>query len=237
MCLPFLQVVDEGLLQIWICVARHIERDFVEINAFSHLLDQFGLKSDRMSGEWRRDASERMNHEDALRLAPRCADYGQHNQNGHQKAGHPGAANDPVGLVMSKARGSASVLPHHRTLIIRSAHATEAVTGATDGIVLRAWITMKHIHYMRPSSYERCSRSASSQMQCDVDGQDDPFQSSWQSPARCPYPTACSAVGKKLSLYIYMRGQGAGLEFPSFPSKGQAQGRQCGPAFGSPESS
>jgi len=42
----------------------------------------------------------------------------------------------------------------------------------------------------------------SSQMQCDVDGQDDPFQSSWQSPARRPYPTNCSAVGKKLSLYI-----------------------------------
>src|SRR5213076_2705654 len=80
---------------------------------------------------------------------------------------------------------------------------TEAVTGATDGIVLRAWITMRHIHYMRPSSYERCSRSASSQMQCDVDGQDDPFQSSWQSSARRPYPTNCSAVGKKLSLYIY----------------------------------
>src|SRR5205814_8140703 len=79
------------------------------------------------------------------------------------------AANDPVALPMRYACGLASVLPHHRTLIIRSAHATEAVTGATDGIVLRAWITMRHIHYMRPSSYERCSRSASSQMQCDVD--------------------------------------------------------------------
>src|SRR5947207_2194813 len=140
------------------------------------------------------------------------------------------AANDPVALPMRYACGSASVLPHHGTLIIRSAHATEAVTGATDGIVPRAWITMRHIHYMRPSSYERCSRSASSQMQCDVDGQDDPFQSSWQSPARRPYPTNCSAVGKS-SLYIY-RGQGTGPEFRSFPSKGQAQARQCGSAFG-----
>src|SRR5438046_5770022 len=103
---------------------------------------------------------------------------------------------------MRQACGSASVLPHHRTLIIRSAHATEAVTGATDGIVLRAWITMRHIHYMRPSSYERCSRSASSQMQCDVDVQDDPVQSSWQSPARFPHPTNCSAVGRKLSLSL-----------------------------------
>src|SRR5438552_16418876 len=117
------------------------------------------------------------------------------------------AASDPVALPMRQACGSASVLPHHRTLIIRRAHATEAVTGATDGIVLRAWITMRHIHYMRPSSYERCSRSASSQMQCDVDGQDDPFQSSWQSSARRPYPRNCSAVGKKLSLYTYRRGQ------------------------------
>jgi len=40
-----------------------------------------------------------------------------------------------------------------------------------------------------------------------------------------------------LSLSIYMRGQGAGLEFRSFPSKGQVQDRQCGSAFGSPESS
>src|SRR5437667_5033930 len=145
------------------------------------------------------------------------------------------ATSDPAAVPMRYACGSASVLPHHRTLIIRSAHATEAVTGATDGIVLRAWITMRHIHYMRPSSYERCSRSASSQMQCDVDGPDDPFQSSWQSAARRPYPTNCSAFGKKLSLY--MRGQGAGLEFRSSPSKGQAQSRQCGSAFGSPESS
>src|SRR6266576_2509236 len=27
-------------------------------------------------------------------------------------------------------------------------------------------------------------------------------KSSWQSPARCPYPTNCSAVGKKLYVYI-----------------------------------
>ncbi len=40
----------------------------------------------------------------------------------------------------------------------------------------------------------------------------------------------------KSSLSIYMRGQGADLEFRSFPSKGQAQGRQCASAFGSPES-
>src|SRR5436305_12114701 len=38
------------------------------------------------------------------------------------------AASNRVALPMRYACGSASVLPHHRTLIIRSAHATEAVT-------------------------------------------------------------------------------------------------------------
>src|SRR5437667_12603801 len=99
------------------------------------------------------------------------------------------ATSDPAAVPMRYACGSASVLPHHRTLIIRSAHATEAVTGATDGIVLRAWITMRHRHYMRPSSYERCSRSASTQMQWDFDGHDDPLQSAWQSWARSPCHT------------------------------------------------
>src|SRR5437763_16412166 len=81
---------------------------------------------------------------------------------------------------------------------------------------------MRHIHYMRPSSYERCSKTASSQMQCDVDGQDDPFQSSWQSPARCPYPTNCSAVGKKTSLYIYIReGKARVLSSEAFRPKGK----------------
>ena len=80
------------------------------------------------------------------------------------------------------------------------------------------------------------ARSASSQMQRDVDGQDDPFQK---------LMAVCGAVslpdelfcGREKALSIYMRGQGAGLEFRSFPSKGQAQARQCGSAFGSQESS
>src|SRR5437762_14277935 len=85
-----------------------------------------------MSGERRRDASERMNDEDAFRLTSRRADRGQHNENGHQKAGPCGAANDPVALPMRYARGSTSVPPRHSTLIIRNAHATEALTRVAD---------------------------------------------------------------------------------------------------------
>ena len=93
----------------------------------------------------------------------------------------------------------------HRTLIIRSAHATETLAGATDGIVLRAWITMRHIHYMRSSSYERCSRSASSPMQCDVDGPDDPFQKLMAVSGAVSLPDELFCGWKKVSLYIYER--------------------------------
>ena len=108
----------------------------------------------------------------------------------------PGRPSHEVGVWLGIRSPTSRNSDYHK----RACHGSR--NGATDGIVLRAWITMRHIHYMRRSSYERCSRFASSQMQCDVDGQDDPFQSSWQSPARRPYPTNCSAVGKKLSLYI-----------------------------------
>jgi hypothetical protein len=57
-------------------------------------------------------------------------------------------------------------------------------------------------------------------MQCDVDGQDDPFQSSWEAPARRPYPTNCSAVGKKLSLYIW-EGKAPLLSPEAFRPKGK----------------
>jgi len=80
------------------------------------------------------------------------------------------------------------------------------------------------------------ARSASSQMQRDVDGQDDPFQKLMAVSGAVSLPDELFC-GREKALSIYMRGQGAGLEFRSFPSKGQAQGRQCGSAFGSPESS
>jgi len=41
-------------------------------------------------------------------------------------------------------------------------------------------------------------------MQCDVDGQDDPFQSSWQSPALSLPDELFYGRKKALSLYIYI---------------------------------
>src|SRR5436305_14893924 len=54
-------------------------------------------------------------------------------------------------------------------------------------------------------------------------------KSSWQSPARCPYPTNCSAVGKKLSLYIYIReGKARVLSSEAFRPKGKRKAGNVG---------
>src|SRR5205814_46198 len=54
-----------------------------------------------------------------------------------------------------------------------------------------------------------------------------PFQSSWQSSARRPYPTNCSAVGKKLSLYIYERVRRV-LSSEAFRPKGKRKAGNVG---------
>src|SRR5205823_11610256 len=61
-------VVGYGLLHLRGRISRHAQRNFIQINPVAHLLDQLGLKSRRTSGEGRRDRSERVNNENALRL-------------------------------------------------------------------------------------------------------------------------------------------------------------------------
>ena len=76
--------------------------------------------------------------------------------------------------------------------------------GATDGIVLRAWITMRHIYYMRRSSYERCSRLP--QARCNVTSMVRTTRSKAHGSLRRGVPTRRTVLRlEKSSLYIYER--------------------------------
>ena len=68
--LPLLQIINNRLLHVAVGIARHVQRNLVEIDALAHLLHQLSLESHGLDREWRRGAAKGMNKENTLRL--RC---------------------------------------------------------------------------------------------------------------------------------------------------------------------
>ena len=110
----------------------------------------------------------------------------------------PGRPSHEVGVWLGIRSPTSRNSDYHK----RACHGSR--NGATDGIVLRAWITMRHIHYMRRSSYERCSRLP--QARCNVTSMVRTTRSKAHGSLRRGVPTRRTVLRlEKSSLYIYER--------------------------------